>query len=155
MALLALLAVAAAGPVLVSQPPPPHVINATCAVALDTWCNNVNTNAACISGLEKIFPKTASPLFGLWSGECGSFVGSGTNETCGSSPPKPAAWRCYSHLAVDAQHRWDGKHPSKYWVNLITVTRLHPKLVQKWQNRSKLVVKTTHLALVVQCFDRP
>lgn len=88
----------------------PPVINARCAAALNAWCNNVHVNAACIKSLRKDFPDF-SPLFGLWASECGSFVGSGANESCGPGPPRPAAWRCYSHLALDAHHRWDGIHP--------------------------------------------
>ena len=88
------------------------MINASCAAALNEWCNNLTANAACIHDLAKTFPDYA-PLYGLWAPECGSFVGTGANETCGASPPKPAAWRCYSHLAVDAEHKkWDGVHPT-------------------------------------------
>lgn len=84
--------------------------NATCAAALNAWCNNMSTNGQCIRDLAKDFPNW-SPLRGIWAEECGSFVGSGANATCGAAPPKPAAWRCYSHLALDAQSKWDGVHP--------------------------------------------
>ena len=95
----------------VSSAATPPVINATCAAALDAWCNDIHLNGACINDLRKVFPD-CSPLVGLWAPECGSFVGSGANETCGPGPPKPAAWRCYSHLALDARRRWDGVHPT-------------------------------------------
>jgi sialate O-acetylesterase len=108
IALILLLPLSTATTTVVAAPPP--VINATCAKLLNSWCNSSTTNGACIKDLTKVFPAWA-PLLGLWAPECGSFLGSGRNKTCGKGPPKPAAWRCYSHLALDSRHKWDGVHP--------------------------------------------
>lgn len=97
---------------LATPPPPPPVVNATCAAVLNAWCNSNLANGPCVKSISAFGNGTGLPMFGIWSGECGTFNHSTQPETCGAGPPRPQAWRCYSHLAVDAEHKWDGRHPT-------------------------------------------
>eukprot|EP00035_Acanthoeca_spectabilis_P030108 m.7949 g.7949 ORF g.7949 m.7949 type:complete len:1118 (+) comp4006_c0_seq1:170-3523(+) len=88
-------------------PPTPPVINSTCAAKLDAYCTALVESGGCIPHANTSCPSWA-PIFGVWAPECGVIVrGPPCRDSCQPGvPPKPATWRCFSHLALNANRTW-------------------------------------------------
>eukprot|EP01043_Picozoa_sp_COSAG02_P023152 COSAG02_NODE_1228_length_13776_cov_5.546864_7_plen_306_part_00 len=90
-------------------------VSAKCQAALDQYCNDPRLNGHCLNVTEKWYPN-ASPWYALSGPGCaGSKCTASHNCTC-TGPSQPQEWRCYSHLALDSEHRWSNAspHPNAY-----------------------------------------